>query len=137
MEESGASGHGTVGRKHDGCTDIRNRVNGTSTDSTSGMPLGSEPMIRGTGCVNRARPDLWEPWAGNRPGPPGRCIVRVEGYVHASAGYRGHPQVINEASELINEVFKEQGRHTRLALGINEMPLDAAVQLSVWAEVAD
>jgi hypothetical protein len=38
---------------------------------------------------------------------------------------------------LINEVFQEQGRHTRLALGINEMPLDAAVQLSVWAEVAD
>ena len=35
------------------------------------MPLRSEPVIRGTGCVNRARPDLWEPWAGNRPGPPG------------------------------------------------------------------
>jgi hypothetical protein len=27
-------------------------------------------MIRGAGCVNRARPDLWEPEAGNRPGPP-------------------------------------------------------------------
>lgn len=22
-------------------------------------------------CVNRARSDMWEPWARNRPGPPG------------------------------------------------------------------
>ena len=64
-------------------------------------------------------------------------IVRVEGYVHCVPGFRGHPQVLNGASELLNEVFGEAGRHTRTALGINEMPLNAAVQLVVWAEVAD
>lgn len=63
-------------------------------------------------------------------------IVRLEGYVHAGAGYRGHPLVLNGASELLCEVFGERGKHTRLALGINEMPLDAAVQLSLWAEVS-
>jgi enamine deaminase RidA (YjgF/YER057c/UK114 family) len=62
-------------------------------------------------------------------------IVRVEGYVHSGAGYRGHPQVLNGASELLAEVFGDAGKHTRTALGINEMPLDAPVQLVVWAEV--
>ena len=64
-------------------------------------------------------------------------IVRLEGNVHSAPGFRGHPQVLNGASELFNAVFAERGRHTRTALGINEMPLDAAVQLSVFAEVDD
>jgi len=63
-------------------------------------------------------------------------IVRIEGYVHCADGFRGHPQVLNGASDLVAEIFGERGQHTRLALGINEMPLDAAVQLSMTAEIA-
>ena len=62
-------------------------------------------------------------------------IIRLEGNVHSAAGFQGQPQVLNGASELINEVFGERGQHTRTALGIFEMPLNAAVQLSVFAEV--
>ncbi|MBI3462491.1 MAG: RidA family protein [Planctomycetes bacterium] len=64
-------------------------------------------------------------------------IVRVEGYVHCAPGYRGHPQVLNGASELFNEVFGDAGKHVRTALGISDMPLDAPVQLVVWAEVGE
>jgi enamine deaminase RidA (YjgF/YER057c/UK114 family) len=64
-----------------------------------------------------------------------RRIVRVEGYVHSGPGFREHPKVLDGASDLFNQVFDEKGRHTRTALGINEMPLDAPVQLVVWAEV--
>ena len=64
-------------------------------------------------------------------------IVRIEGYVHCAEGFRGHPQVLNGASDLVAELFGERGQHTRLALGINEMPLNAAVQLAMTAEVAD
>jgi enamine deaminase RidA (YjgF/YER057c/UK114 family) len=64
-------------------------------------------------------------------------IVRVEGYVHSAAGFQGQPHVLNGASEFFVNVFGEKGKHTRTALGVNEMPLDAAVQLSVWAEVAN
>ncbi len=66
-----------------------------------------------------------------------RQIVRLEGYVHSGPGFRDHPKVLNGASDLLNEVFGPRGRHARTALGINEMPLDAAVQLGIWAEVAD
>ena len=65
-----------------------------------------------------------------------RQIVRVEGFVHCAPGFRGHPKVLNGASDLFNEVFGPRGRHARLALGISEMPLDAAVQITVMAEVA-
>jgi enamine deaminase RidA (YjgF/YER057c/UK114 family) len=64
-----------------------------------------------------------------------RQLVRLEGNVHCATGFQGHPQVLNGASELLNEVFGERGRHTRTALGTNEMPLDAAVLLVLWAEV--
>lgn len=64
-----------------------------------------------------------------------RQIVRVEGFVHCGPGFRGHPQVLNGASELLNAVFGERGQHTRTALGIHEMPLDSPVQLILWAEI--
>ena len=64
-------------------------------------------------------------------------IVRLEGNVHSAPGFRGQPTVLNGASEFFVDVFGEKGKHTRTALGISEMPLDAAVQLSVWAEVSD
>ena len=63
-------------------------------------------------------------------------ILRLEGNVHSAAGFQGQPQVLNGASELMNRVFGDRGLHTRTALGINEMPLNAAVQLSVMAEVS-
>jgi enamine deaminase RidA (YjgF/YER057c/UK114 family) len=66
-----------------------------------------------------------------------RQIVRLEGYVHCGPGFRAHPQVLNGASELLNEVFGERGRHARLAVGIHEMPLDAAVQICLTVEVED
>jgi enamine deaminase RidA (YjgF/YER057c/UK114 family) len=63
-------------------------------------------------------------------------IVRLEGYVHAGAGFHEHPKVLDGASDLLNAVFGPRGRHARTALGINEMPLNAAVQISILAEVA-
>jgi enamine deaminase RidA (YjgF/YER057c/UK114 family) len=61
-------------------------------------------------------------------------ILKIDGYVHSAPGFRAQPKVLNGASELINEVFGDRGKHARLALGISEMPLDAAVQISMTAE---
>ena len=62
-------------------------------------------------------------------------IVKVDGYVQSAAGFERQPQVLNGASELLVEVFGDKGRHTRIAIGVNELPLNAAVELVVWAEV--
>jgi len=61
-------------------------------------------------------------------------IVRVEGYVHSAPKFRNQPQVLNGASEFLVDVLGEAGKHTRVALGVHEMPLNAAVQLALWAE---
>jgi enamine deaminase RidA (YjgF/YER057c/UK114 family) len=66
-----------------------------------------------------------------------RRILRVEGYVCSGPGYERQPQVVNGASDLLNAVFGDRGHHTRLALGASELPLGAAVELAVWAELAD
>ena len=63
-----------------------------------------------------------------------RQVIRLEGYVHCAPGFRDHPKVLNGASDLLNQAFGEKGRHTRTALGISDMPLDAPVQIVLWAE---
>ena len=62
-------------------------------------------------------------------------IVRVEGYVQSADGFTMQPHVVNGASELLVEAFGDAGKHTRIAVGANELPLNAAVELVIWAEV--
>ena len=56
-------------------------------------------------------------------------VVRLNGFVAASAAFQDHPQVINGASDLMVEVFGEKGRHTRAAIGVASLPLGAAVEI--------
>ncbi len=62
-------------------------------------------------------------------------IFRLDGYVHAAPGFHDHPVVLNAASELLTAIFGERGKHTRVALGVHDMPLNAPVQIALWAEV--
>lgn len=64
-------------------------------------------------------------------------IVRIEGYVFSAPGFRDQPKVLNGASDFLVEVFGDRGKHTRTALGISEMPLDAPVQLVMWAQIEE
>ena len=66
-----------------------------------------------------------------------RRIVKVTGFVASAPGFNGQPQVINGASELLIEVFGEDGRHARSAVGVAELPLDAPVEVELIAEVRD
>ncbi|MDQ0138869.1 RidA family protein [Cupriavidus necator] len=58
-----------------------------------------------------------------------RGIVRVGGYVAADPGFDDAPRVINAASELLNQIFAERGRHARLALGVASLPFGAPVEI--------
>ena len=62
-------------------------------------------------------------------------IVKVVGFVASAPGFNGQPQVINGASELLMEVFGEDGRHARSAIGVAELPLNAPVEVELIAEV--
>ena len=64
-----------------------------------------------------------------------RRIVKVTGFVASAPGFTGQPLVINGASELLIEVFGEDGRHARSAVGVAELPLNSPVEVELIAEV--
>ena len=61
-------------------------------------------------------------------------IVRVTGYVNAAADFADQPAVINGASDLIVEVFGENGKHARSAIGVGSLPGNASVEVEVIAQ---
>ena len=63
-------------------------------------------------------------------------IVKVSGFVASAPGFTGQPAVVNGASNLFGEVFGEQGRHARSAVGVAELPLGAPVEVEAIIEVA-
>jgi len=63
-------------------------------------------------------------------------VVRVGGFVASDPGFAAQPQVVNGASELMQEIFGEEGRHARAAVGVIALPLDACVEVELLLEVA-
>ena len=62
-------------------------------------------------------------------------VIRLTGYVAATADFRDHPQVINGASDLLVAVLGDAGRHTRAAVGVASLPLGAAVEIDAIMKV--
>lgn len=64
-------------------------------------------------------------------------VVRVGVFVQSVDGFAGQPQVANGASELLQDLFGDAGRHARAAVGVNALPLNAAVEVELLLEVRD
>jgi enamine deaminase RidA (YjgF/YER057c/UK114 family) len=64
-------------------------------------------------------------------------IIRVCVYVNSSPGFTEQPKVANGASDLLARIFGDAGRHVRAAVGAAELPLNAAVEVEIVAEVAE
>lgn len=63
-------------------------------------------------------------------------IVKVMSLVNSTSDYTEQHLVTNGASELLGEVFGEQGKHARSAFGVAQIPLGACVEIELIAEVA-
>tara|TARA_B100001769_G_C22080454_1_gene582147 strand:+ start:263 stop:844 length:582 start_codon:yes stop_codon:yes gene_type:complete len=62
-------------------------------------------------------------------------IVRVNGMVNSASNFTDQPKVINGCSDLLVEVFGDRGKHTRVALGMNSLPMNIAVEIDLIIEV--
>ncbi|HVX84380.1 MAG TPA: RidA family protein [Phycisphaerae bacterium] len=62
-------------------------------------------------------------------------IVRIGVFVASVNGFTEQSRVANGASELLVELFGEKGKHARAAVGVNALPLGAAVEVELLAEV--
>jgi len=56
-------------------------------------------------------------------------VVRVGAFVSSDTAFTEQPKVANGASEFMLELFGEAGKHVRAAVGVNTLPLDAAVEV--------
>jgi len=64
-----------------------------------------------------------------------RQIVSVNGYVNAVSGFEDSPKVINGASDLFVELFGDEGRHVRAAIGVSALPRNALVEIQMTVEL--
>ncbi|MCT8974279.1 RidA family protein [Microbaculum sp. A6E488] len=64
-------------------------------------------------------------------------VLKVNGYVASAPGFNGQPKVLDAASDLLVEVFAEAGMHARAAVGVAELPRNAAVEIEMIVAVRD
>ena len=62
-------------------------------------------------------------------------IVKLGVFVNSSPDFTDQPKVANGASELMQEVFGEPGRHARSAVGVAVLPLGVAVEVDAIVAV--
>jgi enamine deaminase RidA (YjgF/YER057c/UK114 family) len=62
-------------------------------------------------------------------------IVKLMSLVNSTPDYTEQHLVTNGASELLGQVFGEQGAHARSAFGVAQIPLGACVEIELIAEV--
>ena len=62
-------------------------------------------------------------------------ILKLTVFVNSSDGFTAQPKVANGASELCVKIFGEEGKHVRSAVGVNELPLNAAVEIEMIAKL--
>ncbi len=62
-------------------------------------------------------------------------VTTVTGYVASTPGFTDHPKVINGASDYLVETLGDRGRHTRAAVGMASLPLNAPVEISFEMEI--
>lgn len=62
-------------------------------------------------------------------------IVKLGVFVNSAADFTDQPKVANGASDLMQQVFGEAGRHARSAVGVPTLPLGVAVEVDAIVEV--
>lgn len=64
-------------------------------------------------------------------------VIKMLGWVSSTDGFNDQPFVINGASDFLEEVFGENGKHARSAVGTNELPLNIPVEIELIVELKE
>ena len=60
--------------------------------------------------------------------------VKITGFVNSSDDFIDQPKVLNSASELLATLFGDNGKHARVAVSSNSLPLGIAVEIDAIFE---
>jgi enamine deaminase RidA (YjgF/YER057c/UK114 family) len=61
--------------------------------------------------------------------------IKITGYVNSTDDFVDQPKILNSASEILAGVFGEHGKHTRVAVSANSLPLGIAVEIDALFEI--
>jgi enamine deaminase RidA (YjgF/YER057c/UK114 family) len=62
--------------------------------------------------------------------------VKAIGFVNCAPGFNKLPAVVNGFTELVRDLWGDDGRHARSAIGVAELPLDWPVEVEAYVEIA-
>jgi enamine deaminase RidA (YjgF/YER057c/UK114 family) len=62
-------------------------------------------------------------------------IIKVLGFVNSADDFFNQPEVINGASDFLVELFGENGKHARSAVGTSVLPFNIPVEIEMIAEI--
>jgi enamine deaminase RidA (YjgF/YER057c/UK114 family) len=60
-----------------------------------------------------------------------REVIKVQGFIRSSPEFTRQPYVLDGASDLLVELFGENGQHARTATGVNQLPFGASIQVDI------
>lgn len=100
---------------------------GAELDVQQGYEAARQTMLNLLGVAKSTLGDL------DRVGK----VVKVNGYVNSTPDFSRQPEVINGASELLEQIFGERGRHARTSIGVNVLPGNIPVEIEMTLQVRD
>ena len=62
-------------------------------------------------------------------------FVKLTGFVNCLDNFTEQPTIINGASDLLVDIFSDQGRHARVAVGSNALPLGISVEIDAIVQL--
>ena len=62
-------------------------------------------------------------------------FIKLTGFVNCQDNFTDQPKIINGASDMLVKIFGDQGRHTRVAVGSNALPLGIAVEIDAIVQL--
>ena len=62
-------------------------------------------------------------------------FVKLTGFVNCQDNFTDQPKIINGASDMLVDIFGEQGRHARVAVGSNALPLGISVEIDAVVQL--
>jgi enamine deaminase RidA (YjgF/YER057c/UK114 family) len=62
-------------------------------------------------------------------------IVKLNGYVNSAPDFDRQPAVINGASDLLEKVYGQSGKHARTSIGVSDLPGHIPVEIELVVQI--
>jgi enamine deaminase RidA (YjgF/YER057c/UK114 family) len=62
-------------------------------------------------------------------------FVKLSGYINCEPTFVDHATVMNGASDFVVRIFEDRGKHARIAVGVNSLPLNSCLEIDMIVEI--